>query len=74
MRSAHDWRFALVNSQSNELKKFVQFGYPDKQPAVRFAAYTGQERDERRDEILNLSLIHIWVTPCSTSNKWTAVS
>ena len=25
---------ALVNSQSNELKKFVQFGYPDKQPEM----------------------------------------
>lgn len=43
---------ALVNSQCGELKKFVQFGYPENQPAVRFAAYTGQERDEQRDAIL----------------------
>jgi ATP-dependent helicase YprA (DUF1998 family)/very-short-patch-repair endonuclease len=43
---------ALVNSQCGELKKFVEFGYPENQPAVRFAQYTGQEKDEQREAIL----------------------
>ena len=43
---------ALVNSQSGELKKFVEFGYPEDRPSVRFAQYTGQESVEKRVAIL----------------------
>lgn len=43
---------ALANSQCGELNKFVQFGYPENQPAVRFAQYTGQESDKVRGLIL----------------------
>ena len=44
---------ALANSQHNELTKFLCYGYPEGKPPVRFAQYTGQERDEVRDDILN---------------------
>jgi ATP-dependent helicase YprA (DUF1998 family)/very-short-patch-repair endonuclease len=43
---------ALANSQSGELEKFLCEGYPKDQPPVRFARYTGQEDDARREEIL----------------------
>jgi ATP-dependent helicase YprA (DUF1998 family) len=43
---------ALANSQCGELNKFVQFGYPETRPAVRFAQYTGQESDKQRESIL----------------------
>lgn len=43
---------ALANSQTLELQKFLQFGYPQGQEPVTFARYTGQERDEKRREIL----------------------
>jgi superfamily II DNA helicase RecQ len=43
---------ALANSQTLELQKFLQFGYPPGKEPVTFARYTGQERDERRREIL----------------------
>jgi ATP-dependent helicase YprA (DUF1998 family)/very-short-patch-repair endonuclease len=43
---------ALANSQCGELNKFVQFGYPENRPAVRFAQYTGQESDEERGSII----------------------
>ena len=43
---------ALANSQCGELNKFVQFGYPDGRPAVRFAQYTGQESEKQREAIL----------------------
>ncbi len=43
---------ALANSQFGELKKFLQFGYPDGQGPVTFARYTGQERDEERNAIV----------------------
>ena len=40
---------ALANSQHKELGKFLEQGYPEGQPPVRFARYTGQERGEKRD-------------------------
>ena len=42
---------ALANSQAEELKKFLEKGYPEGKPPVRFARYTGQEKGEERDEI-----------------------
>lgn len=43
---------ALANSQAGELRKFLSHGYPDGRGPVRFARYTGQERDEEREAIL----------------------
>lgn len=43
---------ALANSQDQELDKFINRGYPDNRGPVRFARYTGQEKDERRREII----------------------
>jgi len=44
---------ALVNSQMEELRKFLQDGYgPGKEP-VTYARYTGQEDDEERKRIQN---------------------
>ncbi|WP_337973995.1 DEAD/DEAH box helicase [Cellulomonas sp. NTE-D12] len=43
---------ALANSQTLELQKYLQFGYPEGGEPVTFARYTGQESDERRREIL----------------------
>lgn len=43
---------ALANSQTLELQKYLQFGYPEGRGPVTFARYTGQEPDERRREIL----------------------
>ena len=43
---------ALANSQEGELRKFLCDGYPDGKGPVTFARYTGQEREERRAEIL----------------------
>ena len=42
---------ALANSQSEELGKFIDRGYPEGERLVRFARYTGQERGEARDAI-----------------------
>ena len=42
---------ALANSQSEELGKFVDRGYPEGRAPVRFARYTGQERGETREAI-----------------------
>jgi hypothetical protein len=42
---------ALANSQLGELEKFLQHGYPPGSEPVTFARYTGQEDQERRDEI-----------------------
>lgn len=42
---------ALANSQTEELKKFLEKGYPDGQPPVRFARYTGQEKGAEREAI-----------------------
>ncbi len=43
---------ALANSQLGELQKFLCEGYPDRKPPVTFARYTGQEKDEDRDRII----------------------
>jgi ATP-dependent helicase YprA (DUF1998 family) len=42
---------ALANSQRGELEKFLCHGYPQGQPPVRFARYTGQEFPEERKQI-----------------------
>jgi ATP-dependent helicase YprA (DUF1998 family)/very-short-patch-repair endonuclease len=42
---------ALANSQEEELKKFLNYGYPDGKGPVTFRRYTGQESDEQREEI-----------------------
>ncbi|MGD0949096.1 MAG: DEAD/DEAH box helicase [Candidatus Binatia bacterium] len=43
---------ALANSQLGELQKFLCEGYPDGKGPVTFARYTGQEKDEERQEII----------------------
>jgi len=43
---------ALCNSQHGELEKFLCYGYPKGAEPVRFARYTGQERDEEKQEII----------------------
>ena len=43
---------ALANSQVKELGKFLELGYPEGHPPVTFARYTGQDTEERRQEIL----------------------
>src|SRR5262249_47873419 len=42
---------ALANSQLEELRKFLSFGYPGG-PPVTFERYTGQESSEDRERIL----------------------
>lgn len=42
---------ALANSQAEELKKFLEKGYPEGKPPVRFKRYTGQEKGPERDDI-----------------------
>lgn len=42
---------ALVNSQEQELRKFLEVGYPTGKPPVTFARYTGQEDQEHRERI-----------------------
>lgn len=42
---------ALANSQKGELEKFINKGYPNERGPVRFARYTGQEKEEERREI-----------------------
>jgi ATP-dependent helicase YprA (DUF1998 family) len=42
---------ALANSQAEELRKFLERGYPEGKPPVSFARYTGQEKGAERDEI-----------------------
>ena len=44
---------ALANSQFGELKKFLHEGYPEGNPPVTFACYTGQEQGAARQQILN---------------------
>lgn len=39
---------ALVNSQWQELNKFLNYGFPDGQSPVTFARYTGQESEEQK--------------------------
>ena len=43
---------ALANSQEEELSKFINRGYPDDRGPVRFERYTGQESDEKRNQII----------------------
>ncbi|MDN5895870.1 MAG: DEAD/DEAH box helicase [Nocardioides sp.] len=43
---------ALANSQVEELRKFLEFGYPDGGEPVTFARYTGQEGPDERRRIL----------------------
>ncbi len=43
---------ALVNSQREELEKFLRFG-PWNSPPVTFERYTGQDHDEDREKVLN---------------------
>ena len=43
---------ALANSQEGELRKFLGHGYPDGAGPVTFARYTGQESDERKQQII----------------------
>ena len=42
---------ALANSQDEELRKFLEMGYPEGQSPVRFARYTGQEKGDEREAI-----------------------
>jgi len=42
---------ALANSQDEELKKFLEKGYPEGRSPVRFARYTGQEKGDVREAI-----------------------
>lgn len=44
---------ALANSQENELGKFLKLGFPNQKGQVTFARYTGQELEERREEIMS---------------------
>lgn len=43
---------ALANSQLGELEKFLCRGYPQGKPPVTFRRYTGQEKDDARNEII----------------------
>jgi ATP-dependent helicase YprA (DUF1998 family) len=43
---------ALANSQEGELEKFLCHGYPNGKGPVTFARYTGQEADERKQQII----------------------
>ena len=43
---------ALANSQMNELGKFLCQGSPQGKPPVTFERYTGQESDEKKQEII----------------------
>jgi len=44
---------ALANSQLGELEKFLNLGYPEGRPPVTFRRYTGQEKEDERQEILD---------------------
>ncbi|MEI6045565.1 MAG: DEAD/DEAH box helicase, partial [Chloroflexota bacterium] len=44
---------ALANSQEGELRKFLHEGYPEGNPPVTFACYTGQEQGQVRQQILS---------------------
>ncbi len=43
---------ALANSQAGELRKFLNEGYPEGQPPVTFARYTGQESEDERQHVI----------------------
>ena len=42
---------ALANSQDEELRKFLERGYPESTSPVRFKRYTGQEKGDVREDI-----------------------
>jgi ATP-dependent helicase YprA (DUF1998 family) len=42
---------ALANSQEEELRKFLSHGYPDGHGPVTFRRFTGQEKEDEREEI-----------------------
>ncbi|MHC9544027.1 MAG: DUF4268 domain-containing protein [Vulcanimicrobiota bacterium] len=42
---------ALANSQAKELEKFLKTGFPEGQSPLRFASFTGQEKEEQRQAI-----------------------
>src|SRR5690606_22381682 len=42
---------ALANSQLEELKKYLEYGYGKGREPVTFARYTGQEGEQRRKEL-----------------------
>lgn len=42
---------ALANSQDEELQKFIRRGYEEGEEPVRFARYTGQEKQDEREAI-----------------------
>lgn len=42
---------ALANSQDEELKKFLEKGYPEGKSPIHFARYTGQEKGPEREAI-----------------------
>jgi ATP-dependent helicase YprA (DUF1998 family)/very-short-patch-repair endonuclease len=42
---------ALANSQQEELEKFLKRGFGDDKPLVSYRRYTGQEKEEARDDI-----------------------
>ncbi|MCL4543760.1 MAG: DEAD/DEAH box helicase [Chloroflexi bacterium] len=42
---------ALCNSQAGALERFLTWAYPGGRPPVRFARYTGQEKDAEREQI-----------------------
>ncbi|MFE2012018.1 DEAD/DEAH box helicase [Streptomyces sp. NPDC059491] len=44
---------ALANSQKFELEKFLRHGYGEGREPVTFERYTGQEKEEERDRILD---------------------
>ncbi len=44
---------ALANSQMGELEKFLCEGFPERRGPVTFARYTGQDNQQRREEIIN---------------------
>jgi ATP-dependent helicase YprA (DUF1998 family) len=43
---------ALANSQHGELEKFLRHGFGADESPVRFATYTGQEKQDTRDRII----------------------
>ena len=47
---------ALANSQEEELRKFINRGYPDERWPVRFECYTGQESDDKRNQSSRIPL------------------
>ncbi len=43
---------ALANSQMGELRKFIEWAYPQGESPIRFERYTGQESDEAKNAII----------------------